>query len=684
MPGTIDLNVTPGSEASPVLRVYGDDGGDSLGSDLSKGVAYGDVNGDGFDDVILGANLGDPAGGSTAGEVYVVYGSTALPGSTVDLNSTIGSNGETRILGDDADDRAGYSVASGDVNGDGFDDVISGATEGDPAGGTSAGEVYVVYGSASLPGSTVDLNSTIGGNGETRVLGDDAFDRTGGAVASGDVNGDGFDDMILGANQGDPAGGSTAGEVYVVYGSTALPGSTVDLNSTIGSNGETRILGDDGNDKAGFSVASGDVNGDGFDDVLIGAFQGAPAGGTDAGEVYVVYGSASLPGITVNLNSTIGSNGETRILGDDAGDQAGFSVASGDVNGDGFDDVIIGAHWGDPAGGTNAGEVYVVYGSASLPGTTADLNSTIGSNGETRILGEETGDRAGFSVASGDVNGDGFDDVILGAYGGDPAGGANAGEVFVLYGSAALPGSSVDLNSVSGDVRILGDNASDSFGFGGEAGGDVNRDSFAECAASGQNSDNPTIGGDNNSGCVVNIFGGGIATEATAIEGYAAGNTGVRGLGGRLSPVLRAQLGFTGGTAGTVTATLTRSNSAIAGIGAPAQLADMVWQLSTTRTDYTSAAITLQYLDSEIAGLIEGDLALWQSTSPTGPWTEVTGATFDTAKNEVNASVSSLGYFAVSAGDFLNPTELPVAAWPAALILAVLGAVLTRRKRRKA
>jgi hypothetical protein len=533
----------------------------------------------------------------------------------------------------------------------------------------------IVYGRTSLTASAeIDLNSTPGSNGETRILGDDAWDRAGRSVASGDVNGDGFDDVILGAPFATPPGGDRAGEAVVVYGSASLPGAaTIDLSLAAGTHGETRILGDYMLDQLGWSVASGDVNGDGFDDVILGApFADLPIVGR-AGEVVVVYGTTSLP-VSVDLDSTPGSNGETRILGDDTFDDAGWSVASGDVNGDGFDDVILGAVEADNPGGFNAGEAVIVYGSTSLPGTaTVDLSSAPGSNGETRILGDDGDDEAGYSVASGDVDGDGFDDVILGAHLADPSGGSGAGELVVICGSTSLPASAeIDLHSVNGDVRVLGDNTNDFFGAGGEGGGDFNGDGIADFAASAYDGDNPSIGGDNNSGVAYLIYGDGTAPSASVSQFTCTGD----GAGGDIvpatdfGPVVRCVVDFSdddsadngSGGASLTTVTLTRSTAGIDDLDPISGVATSVWEITTDRTGWTSADVTFQYTDAEVAGipgLVESALVIFQAPALTGLWIELP-TTVDTLRNEVTVTVTSFSFFAVADGNTVIPVELSV------------------------
>ena len=161
------------------------------------------MNGDGYDDLIIGAYLANPNGASSAGETYVVYGGASAPGTggMLDLSALDGANGFI-LNGVDRRDESGFSVSSaGDVNGDGYDDLIIVANQADPNGASYAGETYVVYGGASAPGTAgvLALSDLDGTNGFV-LNGIDADDFSGFSVSSaGDVNGDGYDDLIIGA-----------------------------------------------------------------------------------------------------------------------------------------------------------------------------------------------------------------------------------------------------------------------------------------------------------------------------------------------------------------------------------------------------------------------------------------------------------------------------------------------------
>ncbi len=409
-----------------VARFWGAEAGDRLG--LS--VASGDVNGDGFDDLILAAPAADSIGNtrSLAGEVYLIYGKSA---QWTDTDLLTPPAGVARFWGAEAGDLLGVSVASGDVNGDGFDDLILGAHEGDSVGNTRslAGEVYLIYGKSALWTDTDLLTPPAG---VARLWGADSGDRLGNSVGSGDVNGDGFDDLILAAPAAYSIGNTRpgAGEVYLVYGKSTQWADTDLLTPPAGV---ARFWGAD--ESLAYSVASGDVNGDGFDDLILAAPAAYSIGNTRpiAGEVYLIYGTSAQ---WIDTDLLTPPAGVARFWGADAPDLLGASVASGDVNGDGFDDLILGAYQADSVGNTRpiAGEVYLIYGRSAQ---WIDTDLLTPPAGVARFWGADaSGDRLGWSVAGGDVNGDGFDDLILGAYQGNSVGNTRpeAGEVYLWYG----------------------------------------------------------------------------------------------------------------------------------------------------------------------------------------------------------------------------------------------------------
>ena len=388
----------------------------------------GDVNGDGFADLIVGASYAN-ASSFDEGRSYVVFGKS--DGTQVNLSDIASGTGSGFVIdGEATGDRSGISVSgAGDVNGDGLADLIVGANGADPNSNADSGRSYVVFGKTD--NTLVNLSAIASETGSGFVIdGEVTGDRSGISVSgAGDVNGDGLADLIVGASNASIPEMLNFGRSYVVFGKTNS--TLVNLSDIASGIGNGFVLdGEGAEDSSGISVSgAGDVNGDGLADLIVGA-NGADSNGSNSGRSYVVFGKTSTTQVSL---SAIGSGiGGFAIDGDAVDDLSGRSVsAAGDVNGDGLADLIVGSYGAD-SNGSNSGRSYVVFGKTD--GTTVNLGVIASGTGGFALDGEAAGDSSGRSVsAAGDVNGDGFADLIVGAGRADPNG-SNSGRSYLVFG----------------------------------------------------------------------------------------------------------------------------------------------------------------------------------------------------------------------------------------------------------
>ncbi len=448
---------------------------DSLGSGLGYDIGAGDINGDGDDDLVIGAPFVDIDSANWTGRSYVIYG-------PLTVDRTVTSSYDASVDGNVTDDYVGLAVsAGGDLNGDGYDDIAIGSLGYDLSAASDAGIVGVRYGSAaSLSGNTsidaLDANFT----------GIKTRDYLGFAVKFiGDVNGDGYDELAAGA-RGASSTYPGAGAVYIIQGSaTRYSGiSTMTTAAALTITGATRTdsLGDMG------SIAGPvELDGDGLHDIVVGSITIKSGANTRAGGAYVFYGTAGALSTSASLSIAAADASFTGGAADDV--LGGASASAGDVNGDGYNDLVLGAYGVDNGSTLNVGCAYLLHGGASrLSGASSVTSAAVAT-----ICGEATSDSLGATVGGADVNGDGYSDMFVGANGVDNGTSSNVGAMYVFYGSLS---GSVSANSA--DATFTGTT------FGGNVGlsshvADVNGDGNEDILVGAQLADT-----------VYALFGGGL------------------------------------------------------------------------------------------------------------------------------------------------------------------------------
>jgi len=449
---------------------------------LSVARTLGDLNDDGFPDVVVGAD--DDNAGDGTGHVYVFFGGPALTG--VDLSS--GGSADAVFKGEAAFDRFGRYLMTEDVNGDGIADLIVPGDENDAAG-AEAGRVYIFFGGPSFSGR--DLSQP-GVTADVTLTGEAAGTYLGRRVAAGELDGDGKIDLVVTQvgspkkvhvfagpinadldlsagdvpdytftafgwyaavgdlnddDQPDLLTGVRSGRVNVFFGGTGL----ASRDGTAGDVADVSFIGENQLDWFSFAMGVADLNGDTVDDLYVGAYIN-DSGGTDAGRGYVFFGGAGVS----SKDLTAGDTADVTITGVSPNDRLGNHAGAGDLNADGIADLVLTADGVDD-GVTDGGRTYVFFGGAALSGSLSAADADV------FITGDEGGARMG-RVGVRDVTGDGLSDLILGSPLHD-LGGTDVGAVYLFHGGTNF--TSHDLSAGdSPDATFIGDPVATRFGLG--------------------------------------------------------------------------------------------------------------------------------------------------------------------------------------------------------------------------
>ncbi len=702
----------------------------------------GDLDGDGFDDLIIAGFFHTDRGMNPVNLVeypqmkwikrsalWLVFGGADFGETDQYLDRDLGNSQNTLVsfsgpyfTNEEQMSRPFYlwgyhGIECADMNQDGFDDVVILGLGSRPVPDPNVVDttlpmfvwnLIIVYGGPEIRSRFIDMddpndlaNVTIielprqenDAPAYSRILRESN-------IAVGDFNADSYPDIAFGKywrNYAPDSPFENRGAVTILLGGVYPKGETVSITDTRFASRVSEIYGVRRDSDFGRRLEVGEVNGDGIDDILVGYIDITHEDPFDVyeGSVAIMYGDPAIqtqngPFLDLNFQTA-----PTRLVGITSqgytAELIASDIATGDENMDGYDDLLVG-HFHD--GWNNAyGRTVTLPGSPTLPGATMLLRDSAGSYGETYTRGTWTmqpnpgpddmplgaDDLAGTSVSFVDFNADGIDDRLIWAK--QPFNaflepeyfGFSFGRCFILKSPVVTPTLPIELAN-SADIRVessvyVGCNPYP-FYFPAKwtgfpfSGGDLNRDGFAEfgnCSQLGRAPDHYDLVYTDIWGSFEVIMGQAtpdLPASAHAVERFKAGYAPTRGFGGRTSPVLRAHLAFADGDGvSPVTATLTRNNVGIGGMGVT-RIGKVHWKFESPRTGWTEATIRLQYTDSEVDGLREETSKLFQAQSLSGPWTEVANQSQDLLRNEFTVKVSALGHFAIGDVRDFSPLRL--------------------------
>lgn len=447
------LDASPGMEDAPWDQ-DSLEGGTEPGDRIGLSLAVGDFNGDGFDDLVLGVPYEAIGSEDQAGAINVIYGSSdgLQTVSNRQIYQERSFSGSTVPGAAEADDNFGFALAAGDFDGDGRDDLAVGIPGEDieSLSLTNAGTVLVFYGNP-IVGLLLDRSRFIDRASAGMRESPKSFDRFGRALASGDFNGDGKDDLAIGVPYDDRFV-IDSGTIDIVYGSSSGLDPTTNRVIGLGETGFNQNGPPGAYDYLGFALAVGDFDGDSYDDLAA----GLPYRSTDTvnrhGAALIVYGSG---GGLVSADSALAQRGRSGLTGViDTGDQFGAALAVGDLNGDGADDLAVRVSNDDIAVGgaqiESAGSVHFLYGQLGS-GLRPSGNQIV----DYSITSEDPaeGDLFGYALALGDFDGDGADDLAASARQRDVRD-ANGDLVTDAGAVAVIPGIRDGGSCVAGDLTL--------------------------------------------------------------------------------------------------------------------------------------------------------------------------------------------------------------------------------------